>query len=380
MDGKELTTGIFGASKGIFSSVKTDTLSGVIGKTIATGLQTVTTSVATSAINAFNIQYDEYGNALGLGWSGDAFNAGVQGGLISAATSMTSTFTSGALGVIDLYGRNSGALNSLLYNTKGIGELNNLIGGLAGQAINYSMTGEMGFNLLNLSMFGIPGADGKTPLSLGLLELHVGKNGILGKLGTGGLDVSIGTSMAALSGIGDALSIMKAKTSALFGDMRAISTIDSSNMMSYNGGRDLDLARSIKNGKIKVQYGKIDGGGMYDVNTGVVTITEELLGGDRQTSAMLAAMLSHEGTHATGDRVEANAHTNANSTYEQICANYNMQKDTIFSAMMAAGIADQGNQVENTGNIDWWKLMFKNGRVKLNGIRQILLLCLMEQK
>ena len=333
---------------------------GVIGSTVVGGMQTVTTSTLNSAVNA--ITWDK---EHGFGWSADAFNAGVQGGLISAATGMTSSLTSGVLGVINLYGRNSGALNPLLYNTKGISDLNSLIGGIAGQAVNYSLSGDMGFNLINLSMFGIPGADEKTPLSMGLFEVNIGKNGITTKIGSGGVDISIGKVASALSGMRDAISVMKAKAAALFGNMGSISTIDSSNMMSYNGGRDFELARSIKNGKMKVQYGKIDGGGMYNVNTDVITITEELLGGDRQTSAMLAAMLSHEGTHAEGDRVEVNAHMNAKNTYEKVCANYNIQKDTIFSAMMEAGIADPANTVANTGDVDWWKLVFKNGRVKL---------------
>ncbi|TCW60156.1 hypothetical protein, partial [Treponema sp. J25] len=50
-----------------------------------------------SAVNA--ITWDK---EHGFGWSADAFNAGVQGGLISAATGMTSTFTSGMLGQMNL--------------------------------------------------------------------------------------------------------------------------------------------------------------------------------------------------------------------------------------------------------------------------------------
>ena len=198
VDGKELTTGIFGASKGIFSSVKTDTLSGVIGKTIATGLQTVTTSVATSAINAFNIQYDEYGNALGLGWSGDAFSASVQGGLISAATSMTSTFTSGYLNITN-------ATEELMmgFSSANVGDimgLNGFLGSMAGQAMNYALTGTASFNALNFSMFGLTDKAGST-VGGGLLELNFGKNGFSSRLGMGGADVSLGTLATALRGL-----------------------------------------------------------------------------------------------------------------------------------------------------------------------------------
>ncbi|MBU0927431.1 MAG: hypothetical protein KKA67_06755, partial [Spirochaetes bacterium] len=60
----------------------TKTLSGmdaVVAKTMVTGLRTMTTSVASSAVNAFNIDKD--GN---LGWSGEAFGEGVKGGAFAA--------------------------------------------------------------------------------------------------------------------------------------------------------------------------------------------------------------------------------------------------------------------------------------------------------
>jgi hypothetical protein len=65
------------------------------------------------------IQYDKEEN-LGLGWSSDAFNAGVQGGLISAATGMTSSLTSGMLGDLNLFDGNKLGLSDKIFNTQSI--------------------------------------------------------------------------------------------------------------------------------------------------------------------------------------------------------------------------------------------------------------------
>lgn len=168
-------------------------LDGVIGRTMMGGLQTMTTSTVTSAINA--VQW----TGSGLGWSSDAFSAGVQGGLASAATGMTSTFTSGALGLLNsgqgmLSGFSSG-------NIGDVGKLNSFIGGLAGQTVNWALSGDFALNVANFNMFGIAGADGKTLVSSGVLELHLGKNGITMNIGTGGAEASLGTIASAMSGL-----------------------------------------------------------------------------------------------------------------------------------------------------------------------------------
>lgn len=59
----------------------------VIGKTMLSGAQSFTTSVASSAINA--VSWDEEN---GLGRSNDAFDSGVYGGLVSAASAGRNAF------------------------------------------------------------------------------------------------------------------------------------------------------------------------------------------------------------------------------------------------------------------------------------------------
>ncbi|MBU0927382.1 MAG: hypothetical protein KKA67_06510, partial [Spirochaetes bacterium] len=160
----------------------------VVGKTMMLGLRTMTTSVASSAVNAFNIDKD--GN---LGWSGEAFGEGVKGGAFAALASMTSTLTGGLLDSVGLTGF-YGALHMDGQKT------NAFLSGLAGQAVTYGLTGETSFNLLNLADLGAIDAQGKG-MNGGLLELKIGKNGASLGLGSGGMDVSIGTTMGALKGL-----------------------------------------------------------------------------------------------------------------------------------------------------------------------------------
>jgi hypothetical protein len=118
-------------------------IGGVIGSTLVSGTQTFTTSTLNSAVNA--ITWDK---VHGLGWSADAFNAGVQGGLISAATGMTSSLTSGLLNNWNAGEKLFGFSQT---NQQDVYKLNQTIGSLTGQGVNYALTGDFALNVLSLS-------------------------------------------------------------------------------------------------------------------------------------------------------------------------------------------------------------------------------------
>jgi len=190
-----IKTGFFAQGGGltglVSSKVGTGTL-GVIATSTMGGLQTLVTSTLNSAVNAFNLTYDKDGNITGLGWSADSFNAGVQGGLVSAATGMTSSLTSGLLNKWNAGEKLFGFSQT---NQRDVYNLNNTLGSLAGQGVNYALTGDFSLNVLNMA--DITGGQIKN----GLLELHLGRKGATMNIGMGGADVSLGTIASALGGL-----------------------------------------------------------------------------------------------------------------------------------------------------------------------------------
>jgi len=160
----------------------------VLAQTMMTGAQTFTTGFATSAISA--ITY----NGGSIGFSGDIFTSGIKGMLTNSLVSMTSTFTSTGLTAINSgldYSKLEG-FNKLNHND--LKNLNGLIGSLAGQGVNYALGNDFTLNVLNLSLLS------KDKYSSGLLELHLGRNGVNMNIGTGGANVSVDNLNSAFRG------------------------------------------------------------------------------------------------------------------------------------------------------------------------------------
>lgn len=82
-------------------------------------------------------------------------------------------------------GFNSSQINSMQ-------TLNSLAGGLTTNLFEYAIDGETTFNILNSADFGL----GNT----GLFELHIGNNGVRGKIGMGGTNISASNVLNAISG------------------------------------------------------------------------------------------------------------------------------------------------------------------------------------
>jgi len=171
--------------------------SSFLTQTLTTGAQTFTTGLATNLINGIT-----YNSADGFGYSAENFNAGMKGTFNNVLTSMTSTFVSSGLTTI-----NSGINNSktgLDYSKlKGFNNLNQadlqkfngLVGSLAGQGVNYALGNDFTLNVLNLSLL-----TENEKYNSGLLELHLGHDGVNMNLGTNGANVSIDNLAAAYKG------------------------------------------------------------------------------------------------------------------------------------------------------------------------------------
>ena len=98
----------------------------------------------------------------------------------------------------------------------------------------------------------------------------------------------------------------------------------------------------------------------------------------REASAKLATVMSHEGTHYYGKRVEALAHLAGAETYAFLNNKFTLQADTSFSMEMLSGIMNPDNWKENTGDVDHWRIVSdNNGKiidVKDDGDNSILTL------
>ncbi len=166
---------------GLMGMVTDTGIGGVVGKTVLSGLQSVTSTVVTSTINSFEI--DGKGK---LGFNSNAFTSSVKGGLTSTVGGMVNTFTAGTLNlglegfVGDVYKNGS--------------KLSGFVGGLASQGVQYAMGGDFTMNILNTSMFGAKNGTG-------LFELRFGRDGFRAGIGMGGMDASFGTIASAIKGL-----------------------------------------------------------------------------------------------------------------------------------------------------------------------------------
>ena len=144
----------------------------VATKTAVSSATTFTVGTATSTLSAVTFDSDK-GK---FGWDNDVFKAGLKSSAVSAAVARTSTITSSLLNTgLD------GFINDFYIDGT---NLSSLVGGLAGQGLNFAMGGNFTINPTNLGFFN------NSLQGTGLLEVNIGRNGITGSLGTGGLNLN----------------------------------------------------------------------------------------------------------------------------------------------------------------------------------------------
>ncbi|MDR1636576.1 MAG: M15 family metallopeptidase, partial [Treponema sp.] len=155
------------------------------------GLQSFAGGTVTSALSA--AYWDGDGS---LGWSWDLFQEGFKGTLANTVSGITGSMASGLLGQLNL-GTNgvlAGGFNQL--QKLDMAQMNKFLGDMAANAVSYQMTGSASFNILRYSK-----NFKDTYYSTGLLELRVGDEGISARLGTGGMDASLGAIGSTLKGM-----------------------------------------------------------------------------------------------------------------------------------------------------------------------------------
>jgi hypothetical protein len=172
-----------------------------------------------------------------------------------------------------------------------------------------------------------------------------------------------------MAGLKDSSKVIKAKLSALMGNQEGVSTLNAVNMLGWTGrGYEQGLAEAIWEEKLKVEYADLDKAyGEYKIGEDGITISKTMLGGGKEGSAKLAAVMSHEGVHALkGIRIEALAHLQGNSTYNAINAIFGLTADKEFSQGMISAIMNPASWKENTGDTDNWTLT-ANGGLEYDG-------------
>jgi hypothetical protein len=347
---------------GLMGKVTATGMEGVMVNTALVGLEGLTTTVTTSAINSFNL--DSKGN---LGWSGDAFKSQFDSGLISMAGSMVNTFTNGSLGQVNLFDGNGIGLTDTIFNRSGIESFNRFAGGLAGQGMEFALGGDFTMNLLNTNMFGLTNKHGNA-VNTGLFEMSFGRDGMNIGLGMGGMDASYGAIAGAMSGLSDAFKIGNAKFASQFGRQQSLSTLNAINMLGYTSSADNHmLGKSVWSGKTKAKYAELGDNeyGRYDSNNPAeILLNSGLVGMGREEAAKLASVMAHEGSHAGGNNFEAIAHEQGLGTYVELLSGFGLAGDTTMVGSMIDALMDPNSYVANSGDVQNWKVTKdKNGNI-----------------
>ena len=183
-------------------------------------------------------------------------------------------------------------------------------------------------------------------------------------MGTGGTDISAGTLISAYNGMKEASKVLSWK----YGSIEKQSTLNSINMMGYTKNETaIKASKDVWDEKLKVEYGDTGSDfGNYTIGDDKIRLSTALLGGGREGSAKLAAIMSHESTHYYGERREALAHLNGLDTYSQINKLFKLKGDSALSNEMLAGVLNAENWKENSGDVDHWTMM-SDGRLAFDG-------------
>ncbi|HOX92917.1 MAG TPA: hypothetical protein PLC54_08325, partial [Spirochaetales bacterium] len=137
------------------------------------------------------------------------------------------------------------------------------------------------------------------------------------------------------------------------------------NALSYRGDDyGLNLARAIWEGSIQTRYEKLsDQYGHVDLDSGIITLSDALLGNGRDKTAVLASVMAHEGTHVYGNRVEGIAQQEGLATYSRMSELFGLEPDESFVAGMNYALSLKESWSENTGSTDHW-LIKQDGTIE----------------
>ncbi len=217
---------------------------------------------------------------------------------------------------------------------------------MVGAGVTYGMTGNATFNVASLG-------------GTGFMELHLGKDGFGMNFGMNGTDVSFQTLSSAVRGYREADKVTDWKT----GSEEQRSTLNAINVMGWTGKaentKNIDLSKAIWSGKLQARFEDMGANenGYYDAgkNSSEIVISSAFLGAGMEQAAKLATVMSHEGSHWSGNPVEALAHAQGLTTYGQINAIFGLKSDDTFNQSMFDAYLNPASWEVNdaTGRQDW---------------------------
>jgi len=106
-----------------------------------------------------------------------------------------------------------------------------------------------------------------------------------------------------------------------------------------------------------VIFDEIEGNlGSVTQGENVIHINSSYLGADLAGTVELASIMSHEGTHMYGNRVEGVAHTYGAMTYEAVANAYGVEKDENFESAIKEALCNPDSWKENEGKVDYWRV------------------------
>ena len=304
--------------------------------------QSYVSTVGNSAINSVYINSDGTLDFNKEGFVDSLHSAGTISSVVGAGIT-------GGLNGVYATDSNGIALNGRTFNTNGIHAMTGLAGGLTTNVVSLAIGGDATFNIA--SAYGV-----------GFLEFSVGKNGVHSKFGMGGTNISYQNLKAAYGGLSEAKKVSDWKYDSGEEKKRTLNAI---NMLGYtNAGNNGQLASEIWNDTKKVEYQNIDGEyGHFNTceDPNKVILSDALLGKGKEASAMLATVMSHEGTHVYGNRIEGVAHLAGLQTYSQLGEMFKLKGNSSFINSMINKTLDFSSWRENdVSENQYWKLKEKD--------------------
>jgi hypothetical protein len=190
----------------------------------------------------------------------------------------------------------------------------------------------------------------------------------------GGTDISMGTISNAMAGYKDVQRIAEAKRAYMAGNKEALSTVNAVNLLGWSGtGKDgiknnETIAKALWSGELEAVYEQMESGsyGRFDQgNSNQIFLSNEFLGLGSEKSAKLATVMSHEGSHWGGNRVEGIAQLQGLNTYNTINGMFGLRSDAGFASEMISAMNNPRSWMKNTGSSDYWKVIrSQDGSIK----------------
>jgi len=357
-------------------------IGGVITKTALTGMEMVTSNMVVGAVNSFT-----YSSNGGLGFDSNRYKEGLIGtkALASYAGGMAGTFVEGTIGMINMKSGSGVQFKDTTMNTYDLGNFGSVVGNAVQAGVEYAIAGETTINILNFRDLAEPlglnffkggreniftGKASEGWRSVGMLEIGISRDrGISGKIGMGGIDLSIGKIGSALSGLAETMKVLAYK----LGDERKNAELDLIAAAGYDLNEDnWDLAKKMYSGELETGWEDIkskegnEGFGYFDRNNkNRIVFSNSLLGGGKDNAAKLVSVLSHEGTHYRGNRIEKKAHEAGFDTYLAVAKGIGANIDAEFAKGIVEEMLNPENAKENTGDRDYWTITVKDGKVEI---------------